>query len=137
MWLFLPESFLSIVQNKADTSKLVVRARREGDIESIFPRAKVYTLPGRDYQFRADLDRTEVADAMHREVMTMTQTNFKDSVDDNDYHNACSQVWSVMSKLQPVAPFSSGYNAHLRRGRAPSQKGLGFGSPVAMKTTRT
>lgn len=123
MWLFLSDSFLSIVQSKTDKSILVVRARRPGDIEMVFPRAKVYTLQGRDYQFRAEVDRADVAEAMYREVMTMDHTNFKDSVHDHDYHEACSKVWGIMSKLQPVPPYSRGYEPP-RLGAPKRRRGL-------------
>jgi hypothetical protein len=114
MWLFLSDSFLSIVQHPKDKSILVVRARRPGDIEQIFPRAHVFTLEGRDYQFRAEVDRKEVADAIARQVMEIQHTNFKNSVHDHDYHEACSRVWGIMAKLQQIPPY--------HRGRAPAPR---------------
>ncbi len=113
MWLFLPESFLSIVKHKQDNNILVVRARRPGDIEKLFPRAKVVTIPGRDYQFRAEVHRIDVANAIHAQVMEMEHTNFKDNVHDRDYHDACSHVWSIMAKLQPIPPYSTGRQGSL------------------------
>ncbi|ECZ5235305.1 hypothetical protein AH156_20135 [Salmonella enterica subsp. enterica serovar Enteritidis] len=119
MWFFGSESFLSVVQHKADPSILVVRARRPGHIEKMFPTANVVTLNGRDYQFRAELPREVVADRMAQYVMEMTATNFKDSVKDNTYHNACYGVWRCMEAIQPKPAYSqysgkSRLNHHLR-----------------------
>jgi hypothetical protein len=38
MWVFLSGAFLSIVQDKQKPERLVVRARRRGDIERVFRR---------------------------------------------------------------------------------------------------
>lgn len=43
MWVFMSDSFLSIVADSTVSKSdcLLVRARREGDIERVFPEAKV------------------------------------------------------------------------------------------------
>ena len=50
MWIFLPESFISVVQKPGDTDTLTVRARIKGDIESVFPDAYVEADKGTDYK---------------------------------------------------------------------------------------
>lgn len=119
MWIFLSDSFLSIVQDKSCPDLLVVRARRQGDIEAVFPGALVRSINGRDYQFRAHIAREAVAIAMYEQVQNLSHTNFKDSVRDKRYLNACSQVWSVMARLQPKPPYSIHYDD--RSMRAPSR----------------
>jgi hypothetical protein len=59
MWIFLSDAFLSVVADKADPSgeRLLVRARRSGDIERVFPEAAVFSVAGADYAFRAWLPR--------------------------------------------------------------------------------
>ncbi|EGD6457267.1 hypothetical protein IAJ44_004328 [Salmonella enterica] len=106
MWLFSSQSFLSVVQHSTNPAILVVRARRPGHIEKMFPDAAVVTLDGRDYQFRAELPREVVAERMHQYVMEMTATNFKNSVTDKVYHDACYGVWSCMEKIQPLPAYS-------------------------------
>ena len=61
----MPDSFLSIV-DKGDPSRktLLVRARKAGDIERVFPDAKVNEGVGSDYQYRSRIDREAVALAM-------------------------------------------------------------------------
>ena len=62
MWVFFPNSFVSIV-DKGDASgkTLLVRARRKGEIEAIFPDAEVIEGAGTDYRYHARIDREEVA----------------------------------------------------------------------------
>lgn len=57
MWIFLPSSFISVVQKPGDTDMLTVRARIKGDIESVFPKAKVEANKGTDYRYRARVPR--------------------------------------------------------------------------------
>lgn len=53
MWIFLNDSFLSIVQKPGDRDHITVRARLRGDIEAVFPDAAVIEGAGTDYRFRA------------------------------------------------------------------------------------
>ncbi|EIW6162787.1 hypothetical protein MF451_003784 [Salmonella enterica subsp. enterica serovar Saintpaul] len=106
MWFFGSESFLSVVQHRQNPDILIVRSRRPGHIQKMFPKANVETIDGRDYQFRAELPREVVAQRMHQYVMEMTATNFKDSVKDKIYHDACFKVWGCMERIQPLPAYS-------------------------------
>jgi len=118
MWLMFSDSFLSVVTPGSDpkSPKLLVRARREGDIQRIFPGAVVEKRPERDYLFRALIDRELVAIAIASEVNAISYSNFKNSVKNNRLHDALARVWSVMASLQPTPPYSGT--------RARGQKGL-------------
>ena len=114
MWICLNDAFLSIIQPKPGDAAaagvdpkthLLVRARRRGDIESLFPRAKVIELDGRDYQFRAYLPRKQVGDALASRVGQIEYTNFKGSVRSRPLHDAYMAVWGIMARLQPRAPY--------------------------------
>jgi len=105
MWIFLNDAFLSIVQKDCAAGELLVRARRSGDLEKIFPKAKVTRTPGADYLFRAVVNTSDVKRALADEVDRITYSNFKDSVADRRLHDAYLRVWSQMSLLQPVAPY--------------------------------
>ena len=119
MWICLSESFLSIVDASDEPGTLLVRARRQGDIEAIFPDAKVVQSIGRDYLYRAGIKREEVAAALADQVMRLTYPNFKSSVADPRLHAAYSSTWSIMSQLQPYAPYHTtprpGFRAHPER----------------------
>ena len=64
MWLFTPQAFLSIVAHRDDARLRLVRARRPGEIEVLFPNAKVQATPHADYPYRAVLPAPEVAAAV-------------------------------------------------------------------------
>lgn len=127
MWIMFNNAFLSVVDKAPDPTQLVVRARVEGNIEAVFPTAKVIRDASGDYLFRAFIDRADVADTMFKAVMDINYPNFKNSIKDNRYHDACSRVWGVMSGLQPVRPYS---------GR-PSRNYDMFGAGGAGKTAKT
>jgi hypothetical protein len=80
MWIFLNDAMLSIVAHKDNDDLLHVRARVKGDIEAVFPHAKVLETPNGDYKFRADVERWKVADRMGDLVAGINYTNFKNSV---------------------------------------------------------
>jgi hypothetical protein len=100
------DAFLSIVDKECGPDELLVRARRPGDIERVFPRAKVISRIGTDYQFRAVVPRTEVGEAMMVAVMTVDYDNFKNSVRDRKLHDAYASFWHQHARLQPSPPYS-------------------------------
>ena len=100
MWIFLPESFVSVVQKPGDTDMLTVRARIKGDIESVFPEAKVEANKGTDYKYRARVPRATVAQVMHDQVMALNWSNFKGAVKGKKRHDAYMNVWSAMYAAQ-------------------------------------
>lgn len=79
---------------------LLVRARIKGDIQRVFPGAKVEETPLRDYRFRAFIPRSSVADAIHQRVMGNFATNFKNSVSEDLRHDAYARIWGVMYGVQ-------------------------------------
>ena len=100
MWIFLPESFISVVQKPGDTDTLTVRARIKGDIESVFPEAYVEADKGTDYKYRARVSRQAVAQVLHDQVMSLNWGNFKGEVKDRKRHDAYMNVWREMYAIQ-------------------------------------
>ena len=100
MWIFLPKSFISVVQKPGDTDVLTVRARIKGDIESVFPRARVEANQGTDYKYRARVPRDEVAQVLHDQVMNLDWSNFKGAVKAKKRHDAYMNVLSAMYAVQ-------------------------------------
>lgn len=107
MWLCLNDAFLSVVDKSTKSNCLLVRARRAGDIERVFPGSVVRESTNTDYRYRADILRSAVADAVAERIKSIDYDNFKDSVGDDELHNAYSSVWSVMGRLQPGGPYNS------------------------------
>jgi hypothetical protein len=119
MWLMQNNSFLSIVDAAETPGCLLVRARRVGDIEAVFPHADVVILVGRDYRFRAQIMRADVAKALVSAVMALDYPNFKSSVADYHLHRAYADCWSTMASLQEYAPCNEtprpGFRKHPQR----------------------
>ncbi len=96
MWIFLNNSFLSIVADRDNTDNLLVRARIKGDIDRVFPEIKAIHSPKADYAYRASIPRNEVSKAIEKYINSINYDNFKDSVQEHDRHDAYFDVWSVM-----------------------------------------
>jgi hypothetical protein len=100
MWIALNDSFLSVVDKAKNKGCLVVRGRSSGDIEAVFPSAKVQVGGGTDYKYRAEIKREEVAKAISERIMDIDYPNFKGSVKDYSRHEAYMKIWSAMYQLQ-------------------------------------
>jgi hypothetical protein len=100
MWLALSRSFISVVADRGNPDRLLVRARVAGHIEAVFPKAEVFTDAEADYYYRAFIDREEVAQKLSEEVREIDYDNFKASVPDQPLHDSYVGVWRVMHKLQ-------------------------------------
>lgn len=100
MWIMLNDGFLSIVKKGGNPGQLCVRARRQGDIERVFPGVKVTAGVGTDYMFRAWVDQPEVAKVIAARIMFIDYNNMKNSVREHDLHDAYMNVWTAMFRLQ-------------------------------------
>lgn len=100
MWICLSDSFLSIVAHRSKPDHFMVRARRAGDITRIFPEYEEEFTPRADYLYRAVIPRGVVSEALKSEVLMIKYDNFKNSVRDNQLHNAYADFWSIMYNLQ-------------------------------------
>ena len=100
MWVFLNNAFLSIVADRNDPDRLLVRARFSNDIKAVFPEADVTETPDADYRFRAFLPRTFVSARLADAVNQIDYPNFKGSVHQNWRHDLYMKVWQIMFKAQ-------------------------------------
>lgn len=106
MWLMLNDAFLSIVDKSTKPGRLLVRARRPGDIERVFPGVNVRESFGTDYRYRADVPRQRVATEVAGRLMAVDYSNFKSSTKDRPLHDAYMRVWNVMERLQPGGAYA-------------------------------
>lgn len=108
MWIMLNDAFFSIVAKDCGPDELMVRARRPGDIEKVFPElaGKVKAFTASDYHYRAAVKRERVALAISKAIFGIDYSNFKNSVQDDGLHNAYHRVWHAMADLQPQPPYS-------------------------------
>lgn len=113
MWVVTTNGFLSIVEDRDDYRNLQVRARVAEDITEHFPRAKVFTVAGADYRYRAIIKRREVANRLRRYIMQELDydSHFKDiairtSPKNAERYDAYYDTWTAMAKMQDYAPYS-------------------------------
>ena len=104
MWIMTNNSYLSIVSKDCGPAELLVRARRAGDIEKVFPDAKVIRNTNSDYLYRAVLPRDVVKQTLAAMIDHIDYPNFKDSVEDRSLHAAYVGVWCAMAGLQHPPP---------------------------------
>lgn len=101
MWIFLNDSFVSVVQHPTEPTLLVVRARRRGDLQALLgPRTRVLETLDSDYQFRAFASKDTVASVLANRVRLIDYGNFKDSVKDPDRKRRYLNVWTEMWEWQ-------------------------------------
>lgn len=94
MWVMLNDAWLSIVADRDNEEFLLVRSRIRGAVAQTFGVEEFEDIEA-DYQFRAFIQRDQVAGAISREVLGVNYPNFKNSVKDPQLHKAYSEVWSV------------------------------------------
>jgi len=76
MWIMTNNSYLSIVSKDCSPAKLLVRARRAGDIEKVFANAKVTRQTDSDYLYQAVLPRDVVKQALAAMIdLSITRTS--------------------------------------------------------------
>lgn len=102
MWVFLNNAMLSIVAQRSQPGSLLVRARTAGDIERVFPEARVSETPTADYRYRAEISTEQVAEALAAQVRAIDYPNFKATVRDSGRLRAYHDVWDVMARYQEV-----------------------------------
>lgn len=123
MWIYMNNAFLSIVQDDDVPGMLLVRARRSGDIESVFPDARVIETSGSDYAFRSNIGREVVADRITNAVLSIDYPNFKDSVSDPARRRIYSSIWDTTLEGFDTGMYSrsrSRENNHTRENSARS-----------------
>lgn len=102
MWIYARDGFLSIVQDRNDPSKLMVRGRFKGDIEHYFPKAEVIHTPDGDYLYRTSLPREIVAVVLSREVTKIDYDRYKPAVSDPRREGTYLMCFLEMENLQEL-----------------------------------
>jgi hypothetical protein len=98
MWIFTNKGFISVVADRGnpETGNLLVRSRDRNHLEELFPQAEIFSKTPSDYKWRAWISRSDVSNLMQSQVDSLNYTNFKNSIEDDKYHDACLDVWEVM-----------------------------------------
>ena len=103
MWIYMNDAFVSCVTDKHDASQLLVRARHEGDLESLFPDADIKNSGSDfDYRYRTSLPRWHVADIMANRLRYVDYPSFKSSINDKERRIAYEKCWAKMLDWQEL-----------------------------------
>lgn len=82
MWVFTPEGFFSVVKDRLDETRVIVRARHRPHLENLKRSmnftTKITTLKGADYPFRMRMNRHAWASVVSMMAQEIHYTNFKD-----------------------------------------------------------
>ncbi len=103
MWIATNKGFYSIVQDRNDHGRVVVRARHRDHLVEFFDgihHAKIIETTDSDYRFRCFVTRHISDQAVMRALSEIDYENFKNSVKDNALHNAYLKIWSAMFNYQ-------------------------------------
>ena len=107
MWLFTTLGFYSVVADRDDASRVLVRARARADLEALvadhLPGAQIVEHAGSDYRFRVIVPRREWERAARELAARLDYPNFKDAVAARQGHGRADlylQVWSLLRRLQ-------------------------------------
>jgi hypothetical protein len=96
------DGLVSAVAHRDKLNLLLVRANEAEYLRAIFPtEADIYQMANADYKYRVTVSRDEFKAIMLQQHDGITYDNFKNSIPDHQYHDACAGVWSVMRNLQP------------------------------------
>jgi hypothetical protein len=104
------DSFVSVVVDRERPSNLLVRARREGDVQNLLtgfqPGLRVVQTDHADYRFRASVSRPVFERAFKAQAAAIDYSNFKDAVDEDDgyRHDVYSRVWGAALSLDARRP---------------------------------
>ena len=91
--------WVSIVAHRYKSNHLMVRARTRDHILSMWPCAEVYTLDvPHDYQYRADILREDVAEALSVYAKNIEYDDYKSTISDSDLYEALIEIWTVLAQ---------------------------------------
>ena len=101
MWICLNDAFLSVVADKDNPERLLVRARRKSDLTSALGEdVEVIENAASDYRWRTFVDRSAVKELLERRIDTLSYTNFKNSVKSHDLHDTYMEFWHTHRRYQ-------------------------------------
>jgi hypothetical protein len=110
-WFCFNKGFLSVVADKDNPDRLMVRARRKSDLTNIFgPNADVVETPEADYRWRTFVDRKSFKALVNTLIDVIDYTNFKNSVKEDDLHDLYTEFWNLHRRYGTQDPALPGHN---------------------------
>jgi hypothetical protein len=94
VWFCFNDGFVSVVQDKRDPNKLMVRGRSYQHLQNIFGQSvRIVVTPRNDYRFRVFTNRQEWADIVSKRIHDINYGNFKDSVKEKKLALLYGEFW--------------------------------------------
>jgi hypothetical protein len=107
MWISLSDGFLSVVADENDPARLLIRARRQKDLEAfVGMNVQLDHTPNADYGWRTFISREVFKRLMVDRIDGINYTNFKNSVKDEDLHDLYLGFWQDHRRYQETDPKS-------------------------------
>jgi hypothetical protein len=108
MWIFTVDGYFSAVQDKDDPSRIMVRSRQKGDLQTFLKRLESEDLEilawvGSDYAFRVFMPRDLWMKYLEMAGRELTYTNFKARailMGDHSRSDAYYRIWRVLKEWQ-------------------------------------
>lgn len=101
MWICFNDGFLSVVADKHDSTRLMVRARRKQDLlNAVGKEAEIVETPDRDYGWRTFIARKDFKAIVGGRIDKIDYTNFKNSVENYDLHEMHLDFWARHRRYQ-------------------------------------
>ena len=106
MWLITAQGFYSVVADRDDPDRVLVRARTQSDLEALgrlIPNLVVLETPGGDYGWRAFVAREDWQRAAAELAAEVDYPNFKSAVavrQGAERAHLYMEIWSALRRLQ-------------------------------------
>ena len=101
MWLCFNDGFVSVVADRNNKDRLMIRARRRQDLANVIgDAAEIVETSHADYRWRTFLGRDQFASLVTQRLQQIHYTNFKDSVADADLHDMYMKLWTTHYRYQ-------------------------------------
>lgn len=96
MWLLLTDAAFSVVQDRSEPGRVLVRSRDTAGLSRWFPGEPVVSLPSADYPHRVVISRERLGAFLAAAAEQITYPNFKNAVIDThrlDWHLQVYNAW--------------------------------------------
>lgn len=124
MWVFTSNGFISAVRHREQPDSLMIRARDQDHLKALFPGEAISQTENADYRYRITISQGAFSQFMLSQIENLQYDNFKNSIADHQYHDACSRVWGVMHSTQEGSYYPVDYGGVMTQEE--SWKGLQF-----------
>jgi hypothetical protein len=103
MWIFTSTGFISIVEDKDDSTVVLVRARKREHLEAFLSesdRKGILETPGADYPVRIFMDKEAFVRKVAAAASRIDYPNFKAAIQDPDFHEFAMNTWAAGRDFQ-------------------------------------